>query len=220
MKKILPIVFLVLLMSGCGGGKDKNAVPDGPLQRAEDVIISESEMGTGNWLLTTKKADFYDDDQYVKLTDAKLIFKKDGQEDTVIRADEGRYDISKHLIGLMGNVTGLSIKEGSKIKTEIIYYDTETKKIWTNVPVTVTRGGVTVKGEGVRANSDFSEIELFKQKTQLPKDLAGFDPYTKTTPKVIDATTGGGIAKETTNNPQSDKVIYSGVYGPGETSNI
>ena len=56
-----------------------------------------------------------------------------------------------------------------------MYYDTKTRKVWTDEPVTLKRGGVTVKGQALEANADFSEIQLYRQKTQLPKELRDFD---------------------------------------------
>ncbi len=174
----LKIIFLISLlaagMAGCGQ-KGKDNAKNGPTQRAEDVIISESEMGQSKWLLTTKAADYYDEEQKVVMTEPKLINKTEGKEDSSIKADKGYYEFEKNLITLSGGVTGVSLSEGATIKTSKMYYDTKTRKVWTDKPVTLKRGGVTVKGAALQANADFSEIQLYKQVTQLPKELRDFD---------------------------------------------
>ena len=84
LRRNLKIIFLSSLLAaavaGCGQ-KGKDNSNEGPTQRAEDVIISESEMGQSKWLLTTKTADYYDEEQKVVMTDPKLINKTDCTED-------------------------------------------------------------------------------------------------------------------------------------------
>ena len=109
------------------------------------------------------------------MTDPKLINKTDGKEDSSIKADKGSYEFEKNLITLSGNVTGVSLSEGATIRTSKMYYDTKSRNVWTDKPVTLKRGGVTVKGQALQANADFSEIQLYKQVTQLPKELRDFD---------------------------------------------
>ncbi|MDD6173611.1 MAG: LPS export ABC transporter periplasmic protein LptC [Elusimicrobia bacterium] len=173
-KLFLAVSSAAVCLAACG---EKNSAqpPSGPLQRGEDVIISESEMGENKWLLTTKSADYYDEEQKVVLTSPKLINKTGGKEDSSIKADKGFYEFNKGLITLSGKVTGVSLTEGATIKASKMYYDTKTRKVWTDEPVTLKRGGVTVKGAALEANADFSEIQLYRQKTQLPKELRDFD---------------------------------------------
>ncbi len=174
----LKLFFTISLAAAClaaCGEKNSAQPPSGPLQRGEDVIISESEMGESKWLLTTKSADYYDEEQKVVLTAPKLVNKTGGKEDSSIKADKGSYEFNKGLITLSGGVTGVSLSEGATIKTSKMYYDTKTRKVWTDEPVTLKRGGVTVKGQALEANADFSEIQLYRQKTQLPKELRDFD---------------------------------------------
>ena len=171
------IIISSLLAAGLAacGQKDKQTEGGGPSQRAEEVIISESEMGQSKWVLTTKSADYYDEEQKVVMTSPKLINKTDGKEESSIKADKGVYEFEKNLITMAGNVKGVSLSEGATIKTSKIFYNTKSRNVWTDEPVTLKRGGVTVKGEALQANADFSEIQLYKQATQLPKELRDFN---------------------------------------------
>ncbi len=161
----------IALLCSCGGKNKSPDAPKGPSQQAYGVIISESQMGTSEWLLTTKQAEFFDEEQYVELVKPSLLFNKQGKQDSTVKADEGVYDMLKSLITLKGNVVGVSINEGATIKAKQAYYDVTRKVIWTDSDVSVTRGGVTVKGKGVKASSDLSEIEIIKQETRLPAEL-------------------------------------------------
>ena len=173
--RFILIVHLIVFMLAACGSKDKNDQGGTHAQRGEDVLISESEMGQSKWLLSTKTADYYDDEQKVELSFPKLINKTNGKDDASIRADKGSYDLTTGLITLTGKVKGVSLEQATTIKTSQVYYNTQTHKVWTDKPVTLTRGGVTVKGAAMQANSDFSEIQLYKQITQLPKELRDFD---------------------------------------------
>lgn len=173
-KLILLAPLFVFVLTACGS-KDKDGQDGAHVQRGEDVLISESEMGQSKWLLSTKTADYYDDKQNIELTFPKLINKTHGKDDASIRADKGTYDLKTGLITLSGKVKGVSLEQGATVKTSQIYYNTQTHKVWTDKPVVLTRGGVSVKGAALEANSDFSEIQLYKQITQLPKELRDFD---------------------------------------------
>jgi LPS export ABC transporter protein LptC len=108
-----------------------------------------------------------------------LSLQKNGQEESNIKSREGRYDIKNHLIFMSGDVIGNSLKENARIETEKIFYDTETKKVWVNTDVTIVRAGVTVEGKGLKADSDFSEIEIFRQKTAVPRNIEDFEAAAK-----------------------------------------
>ena len=88
----------IALLCACGGKTKSAEAADGPSQQAYGVIISQSQMGTSDWLLTTKQAEFFDEEQYVELVKPSLLFNKLGKEDSTVKADEGIYDMLKNLI--------------------------------------------------------------------------------------------------------------------------
>jgi len=172
MKLIPTLLFAVFILSACSGGGSGADAGEGPAQKAREVIISEFEMGRGNWLLTAKEADFFQDaDSYVTMISPHLIFKVKGVDDSSIKSHNGRYDLDANLITMTHKVTGASKTQGVTFETEKLYYDTKSKLVWADTPVTITRGGVTTKGQGMKATSDFAEIEIFRQKTRLPPNI-------------------------------------------------
>ncbi|MDR1124234.1 MAG: LPS export ABC transporter periplasmic protein LptC [Elusimicrobiota bacterium] len=174
MKLIFPFALLLCLAACGGAGPAAEGAP--PAQHAQDVIISESQMGEGKWLLTATDADFYqaDEGSYVAMRKPHIIFKTGGEAGSSITARKGRYDFDKNLIMLNDAVHGANAREGAELDTEILFYDTQTRLIWTDAPVALKRGGVVVKGSGLKANQDLSEIEIFKQKTALPQNIKDF----------------------------------------------
>jgi LPS export ABC transporter protein LptC len=165
------ILIIAVLSSACARDNRSNENYE-TAQQASDVIISESESGSAQWVLYADKADFYQDaPSYSVMQNPHIIFNKNDKENSNIKSKTGRYDVDKRLISMSGNVVGISKTENVTIETEKIFYDMRTKKIWSDVNVRLTRRGVIVKGEGLKANSDFSEIEIFKQQTKLPKNI-------------------------------------------------
>jgi LPS export ABC transporter protein LptC len=173
--KLIFSLALLLYLAACGGAGDgADGAP--PAQHAEDVIISESQMGEGKWLLTAADADFYQaaEGSYVTMRGPHIVFNTGGEAGSSLTAREGRYDFDKNLIALSGAVRGANAREGVELETETLFYDTQTRLIWTDAPVKVKRGGVVVKGGGLKTNQDLSEIEIFKQKTALPQNIKDF----------------------------------------------
>lgn len=172
-------IFLILLLAffaACNGDKGQVSQEKGPQQEANKVIISQAQNAQNDWRLTADKAEFFDVQNQVRLYGTVLISSKNGVQDSTLKAKEGWFDISKNLIVLQGNVQITSLEQGLKIKTAKVYYDTEKKEAWSVSPIKMTRGKATLAAKGFKANQDFSQIELFNQKTNLPKTMQDFKP--------------------------------------------
>ncbi len=167
MKKLLILTSLILL-SAC----QKNTSGDGadiPAQRAEGVIMRETAAGESSWQLKATSADFYDN-QDVLMDNPKITFnQKEG--DAVLTADKGTF--KDGIITFTKSVVVISKEEDLELTTSKLYYNTQTKVAWTDVPFVLKRGGITIKGKALKADKGFSNIEIFKQVTDLPPDLKG-----------------------------------------------
>lgn len=173
--KIL-ITFLFAFLVACNSSKVQTPQETGPQQEATKVIISQAQSAQNDWSLSADKAQFYDAQNQVRLYNPVLVYSKESVQDSILKAKEGWYDISKNLIVMNGNVHISSLSEAIKINTEELYYDTNKKESWSVTPIKMKRGKTTLNAKGFKANQDFSQIELFKQKTTLPKKMQDFKP--------------------------------------------
>ncbi|MBO4707943.1 MAG: LPS export ABC transporter periplasmic protein LptC [Elusimicrobiaceae bacterium] len=167
MKKLLILTSLILL-SAC----QKNTSGDGaviPAQRAEGVIMRETAAGESTWQLKATAADFYDN-QDVLMDNPKITFNQE-KGDAVLTANKGSF--KDGIITFIGSVMITSKEEDLKLTTSKLYYNTQTKVAWTDVSFVLKRSGITVKGKALKADKGFSNIEIFKQVTDLPTDLKG-----------------------------------------------
>ena len=170
MKKLLILASLVLL-SACQkntSGMDTSV----PAQRAEGVIMRETAAGESTWQLKATSADFYDN-QDILMNNPKITFNQN-KGDAVLTAQKGTF--KDGIITFMGSVVITVKEEDLKLTTSKLYYNTSTRVAWTDVPFVLKRSGVTVKGKALKADRGFSNIEIFKQVTDLPPDLKGLQP--------------------------------------------
>ena len=172
MKRLLIIFPLVLLFSACSkstSGEDLQK----PVQRAEGVVMRETSSGETAWQLKATAADFYDN-QEVTMENPKIIFNQDDKGEAVLISKKGTF--KDGLITFTGAVVVTVKEEDLKLTTEKLFYNTDTKVAWTDVPFVLKRSGVTVRGKALKAEQGFSNIEIYKQVTDLPPDLKGLQP--------------------------------------------
>ena len=170
MKKFLILTSLILL-SACQkntSSTDTNI----PAQRAEGVIMRETAGGESTWQLKATSADFYDN-QDVLMENPKITFNQE-KGDATLTAKKGIF--KDGVITFLDSVAVSVKEEDLKLTTSKLYYNTSTKTAWTDVPFVLKRSGVTVKGQALKADKGFSNIEIFKQVTDLPPDLKGLQP--------------------------------------------
>ena len=170
MKKLLILTSLILL-SAC----QKNTSSDSttiPAQRAEGVVMRETAAGESTWQLKATSADFYDN-QDVLMENPKITFNQ-SKGDAVLTSKKGTF--KDGIITFIGSVVVTVQEEDLKLTTSKLYYNTSTKVAWTDVPFVLKRSGVTVKGKAFKTDKGFSNIEIFKQITDLPPNLKDLQP--------------------------------------------
>lgn len=169
MKKFLILIFLPFLISACQNNTS-SAGQVIPAQRAEDVVMRETSSGTTAWQLKANSAEFYDN-RYITMVNPKIIFNSGQKNEATLIAKNASF--KENIITFWGSVTVNVKEDNSKLTTEKLFYNTDTKTAWTNVPFTLKRGGVTVKGKALKADNGFANIEIFNQVTDLPPNLDG-----------------------------------------------
>ena len=169
MKKLLTIAIFCCLFSAChkGPASESDILP---AQRAENVVMRETVSGTAAWQLKAKTADFYDN-QDVSMEEPKIVFNQGQEGEASLTSKKGTF--KNNIITFLGSVVVRSKEENLKLTTEKLFYNTATKVAWTDVPFVLKRSGVTIKGKALKADNGFSNIEIFKQVTDLPDNLEG-----------------------------------------------
>ncbi|WP_424244935.1 LPS export ABC transporter protein LptC [Elusimicrobium posterum] len=173
MKKYF-LLTLSIFVFACGTGSNPAGSDEPGVQTVEDVVIYEALKGQHTWILEAKEAKFYENENNATITMPKLSFNEGEKSLSTIKGDKGSMDIEKKTIVLENNVQGNSTSQNAQLRTSLLNYNMETKKIWTDKNVTIVRNGVTVHGRGLKANGDLSEIEILRQTTTLPENEDDF----------------------------------------------
>lgn len=160
-------VLLLLALTGCEEQKPaKRPKPyAGPIEEINDVKMLYSEAAVLRVRMTTAKQYRYQNDNrtYPKTVNI-LFFGPNGEEVTTLRSDSGRYDKAKDLYTVMGNVVVINKQKQEKLTTDALNWNPQTKKVYTDRPVTVQSKltGERLKGVGLDANQDFSQYSIRK----------------------------------------------------------
>ncbi|MGB2579087.1 LPS export ABC transporter protein LptC [Elusimicrobium simillimum] len=169
MKKLILLLPLVFMLA-CSGNSGVDDGDEPGVQIVQNAVMYEAKGGRHSWILNADTVKFYEDREAADLVKPNLTFKDKDDAVSTIKGDTGQISMKEQSIVLRGNVQGKSVTENATLRTSVLYYNIETKKIWTDRTVHIKRNGVTVKAAGMKANGDFSEIELENQTTVIPEN--------------------------------------------------
>lgn len=124
--------------------------PVGPAPIKADLNVKEvrieEETGKVRWRLSAEQALMWDEKGAGHTELRKISVEVDEPERTwSIVGDEGRYLQKEKKIELRGNVVVTS-SDGLRLETDVLRWNGEERKLWTDVPVTLSAPGGVVRG--------------------------------------------------------------------------
>jgi len=162
-------IWAVLALIGCSDKKiaEKINLADIPEQMIEEFRMIDTRMGMKNWKLEAVKASIYEGKAYIELEKPVMFFYEENEETSVISGNKGSVDQNTKIIRLNENVVVDSSKEALKLKTEELFYDTESKRIYSDEAVEIIRQGGITKGVGFESDSGFNRILIKDNETTI-----------------------------------------------------
>jgi len=169
-RHLLPTVVLAWLcfcLVSCEEPKQTKKVDPytGPIEEINDVRLLYSEAATMKVKLTTPRQLRYANDNRKYPKPVNIIFyDQTGKEETKLQSDSGKYDKSKDLYTVMGHVVVTKLQNRQKMLTDLLNWSPVTKKIYTELPVTILspETGERLQGVGLDAPQDFSRYSIRK----------------------------------------------------------
>ncbi|GAB3750668.1 LPS export ABC transporter periplasmic protein LptC [Spirosoma pomorum] len=169
-RHLLPAFLLPWLCFGlvsCESPKETKKVDPytGPIEEINDVRLLYSEAATMKVKLTTAKQLRYANDNRKYPKQVNIIFyDQNGKEETKLQSDSGKYDKNKDLYTVMGHVVVTKLQNRQKMLTDLLNWSPVTKKIYTDLPVTILspETGERLQGIGLDAPQDFSRYSIRK----------------------------------------------------------
>ena len=155
------------LLTSCEEKQDPEVeLYQGPLEEIFDVRLLYTEEGQQRVEVETPVQYRYQNDDKVFPDTVNIkFFDPSGTEVvTTLRSDSGRFDNTKNLYVVKGNVVVINKVEQRRLKTPELYWNPTTRKVFTeeNVVIDNLVTGSYTKGKGMDANQDFSYMTIRK----------------------------------------------------------
>ena len=145
-------------VSGSEGG-ERGILP--PSQRMEDFTLVESRGGVKKWELKAVSAEAYDEQGEILAQDVVVDFYDGGVVSSRMWADKGRLDQSSRNLEASSNVVMMSIEDGTKLETELLWWDSAKETVRTDRPVIMTtKENDRIEGAGMEALPNMKIIKV------------------------------------------------------------
>ena len=137
----------------------------GPVEEINDVKMLYSEQAIVKVKMITARQLRYINDNRKYPNEVNVVFYgPTGQEVTTLRSDSGKYSKATDIYTVMGHVVVINKIKQEKMTTDLLNWNPNTKKIYTEKPVTVLSKltGERLTGIGLDATQDFSQYSMRK----------------------------------------------------------
>jgi len=177
--RALAVGILVLLAGGCGEGESPG-VPEGPSfdsLEADQVMVGVEHYMTREGV---RRAHLRADTVYLQGegSDAHLrhytvdFFDGAGGLRSVLRAEDGEYDMQTGDMRASRNVVVVDADEAQRLSTEELRYDASTGKLTSEAPFTLIQGRDTVQGTGFVTDPGLDTLTTRQPRAVYPADTA------------------------------------------------
>ncbi|HRP89729.1 MAG TPA: LPS export ABC transporter periplasmic protein LptC [Edaphocola sp.] len=141
------------------------------INRADSITLLISKNGHTQARLKTKEFLQNDGSQppYLDMKDGLTIdfFNTDLKVESTLKAQTARFYPHNNNILIKDNVTVINTT-GDTLRTELLVWNNQLQKFFSDVPVTISRAGSTSYGTSLEANKDLSWIRIHNQRGTLP----------------------------------------------------
>lgn len=144
-----------------------------PTMYAREVTIAESESGRIKYNLTAPLLKRYESKQGATIkfpAGFKVVFYDSlhpGKIRTEITAEYGINNESRKIMEARSNVVVINYLKGEKLKTELLIWDQNTKKVYSDKFVTITTLDKILYGEGMEADEKFERWTIKKPRGEM-----------------------------------------------------
>ena len=133
----------------------------------EGLTISQSEKGEPAWTLKSRHAVLREDAERATLVEPVMEFYKGGKSVSRVTALAGEIETVSHDVRLSSSVVLDSFEDKSQLFTSELFYNSERGRFTTTADILMKRPEGVLRGKGLEAKPDLSEIRIFEQKSVL-----------------------------------------------------
>jgi LPS export ABC transporter protein LptC len=134
----------------------------------------ETRGGSKLWELRADRAEVHEREGYTVLSRVNrpvevTLYSNQGQ--LVCTANRATVDLTTKDVRLEGGVFGRS-DQGTELRTEALRWLAASRRLHTDQPVTLSRGGWLSRGRGLEAETDLEQVRIFQNITSQMRSPA------------------------------------------------
>lgn len=167
-------LFFLPAVAVCTAGGE-----DGPPTELEEVAADETlydtsvkltQDGVQEGTLDADTIHMWRDSTHTRIYGLTLfLYDERGREKGRVTADAGRMSSVSNELWAYGNalltVPADELNEAREIEADELFFNMDSDRIWTHVPVRMVRGGCRVTGDGFETDLSFNDLRI-----EAPKD--------------------------------------------------
>ena len=138
-----------------------------PRQTLTKLSLSQSYLGASVWKLQSPSALLEEATQKADLDSPRMQFYKEGRLSSRVSSLTGRVNLATHDVILSTDVVLVSMEDQSVLKTDLLNYSSKEDKLWTESEVELRKPAGVMRGRGMRASPDLSDVRIFHQESHL-----------------------------------------------------
>jgi LPS export ABC transporter protein LptC len=144
---IVVVVGLLLVRSRTVPGEAIGPTPSTADLAIKDVELHEETAGGAQWRLRADQAQVFQDEGRTALRRLTVHVQHEGRAWTIV-GDEGDFFTGSRDFEVRRNVV-LTADDGLRLETSVLRWDGARRRLWTDVPVRLSRPGSVVHGTGL-----------------------------------------------------------------------
>lgn len=175
MTRWLLLIVALLLVAGLALRRERGALgaaPAPPAPPAPEVMLRKIHMvetreGVRLWELWADRAEVHEREGYTILFRERrpvqiTLYSSQGQ--LTCTANRATVDLRTKNVRLEGGIVARS-DQGTELRTDELRWLAASRRLQTDRPVTVSRGGLVSRGRGLEAETDLEQVRIFQNIT-------------------------------------------------------
>jgi LPS export ABC transporter protein LptC len=160
-------LLAALLLGSAACRKGGEAAHEERRQVIEGLTLSQSEKGQPAWTLKSRGAVLREDENKATLLEPVMEFYKKGKAVSRVTALSGEVETESHDVKLSSNVVMDSFEDKSHLTTDVLFYNSKRGLFTTPADIMIKRPEGVLRGRGLEAKPDLTEIRIFNQSSTL-----------------------------------------------------
>jgi LPS export ABC transporter protein LptC len=156
-----------LLLASLACGKNGENGHDERRQVMEGLTLSQSDKGQPSWTLKSRRAILREDSKIATLAEPVMEFYKNGKAISRVTALAGEVETASNDVRLSSSVAMDSFEDRSHLTTTELFYNSKRGLFTTPADIMIKRPEGVLRGKGLEAKPDLSEIRIFDQRSVL-----------------------------------------------------